>query len=133
MKSETELSELIYERGVDEKGFAMIRSKGDKSLFGGYTTKEMKARLNIPQNRPIADFLPTVTIAAKNLATEITNFNVKKEDLQGENSITSEHVKNNQDVRKLLGKSGIKPEKLPPEEDKAISRNIAFVLSSRRV
>lgn len=115
--SETELSKLIYERGVDEAGFARIRSKGDEALFGGLATSEMKARLKIPQKRPLADFLPTITITAKNLATEITNFNVKKEDLQGEPKITGEHVKNNLDVRKLLAKSGIQPEELPPEED----------------
>ncbi|HLD72807.1 MAG TPA: DNA damage-inducible protein D [Candidatus Nanoarchaeia archaeon] len=115
--SETELSKLIYERGVDDAGFARIRSKGDEALFGGKDTKQMKNKLNIPQNRPMADFLPTVTIAAKNLATEITNFNVKHNDLHGEPKITGEHVKNNIDVRGLLSKSGIKPEELPPEED----------------
>jgi DNA-damage-inducible protein D len=73
--------------------------------------------LEIPENRPLADFLPTVTISAKNLATEITNFNVTKEDMQGEDSITVEHVQNNQDVRELLLKRGIRPETLPPEED----------------
>ena len=77
----------------------------------------MKRKLGIAENRPLADFLPTITISAKQLATEITNFNVKKNDLKGENKITNEHVKNNQDVRTLLGKSGIKPEQLPAEED----------------
>lgn len=115
--SETELSKLIYERGVDEAGFARIRSKGDEALFGGLTTSEMKSKLQIPQKRPLADFLPTITITAKNLAGEITNFNVKKENLEGESPITKEHVKNNAEVRKLLGKSGIKPEELPSETD----------------
>ncbi len=115
--SETELSKLIYERGVDDEGFARIRSKGDEALFGGFNTLQMKKRLKIPENRPIADFLPTVTIAAKNLATEITNFSVKKDDLQEEPNITKEHVRNNRDVRGLLSKRGIKPENLPPEED----------------
>ncbi len=115
--SETELSKLIYERGVDGAGFARIRSKGDEALFGGLTTSEMKNKLKISQKRPLADFLPTITITAKNLATEITDFNVKKEDLQGEHKITREHVKNNADIRKLLAKSDIKPEELPPEED----------------
>ena len=115
--SETELSKLIYERGVDEAGFARIRSKGDEALFGWITTSEMKNKLKISQKRPLADFLPTITITAKNLATEITNFNVKKEDIKGELPITKEHIKNNSDVRKLLAKSGIKPEELPPEED----------------
>lgn len=123
--SETELSKLIYERGVDDAGFARIRSKGDEALFGGNDTKQMKAKLNIPQNRPMADFLPTVTITAKNLATEITNFNVKKENLNGENNITSEHVRNNRKVRGLLVESGIVPEKLPPEEDiKKLERRV---------
>jgi DNA-damage-inducible protein D len=115
--SEKELSRNIYERGVDESGFARIRSKGDMALFGGQTTGMMKNRLEIPENRPLADFLPTVTITAKNLATEITNFNVTKEDMQGEDPITVEHVQNNQDVRELLLKRGIQPETLPPEED----------------
>ena len=115
--SETELSKLIYERGVDDQGFARIRSKGDEALFGGFTTLQIKHKLGISQKRPLADFLPTITITAKNLAAEITNFNVKKDDLQGEPSITGEHVKNNADIRKLLSKSNIQPEKLPPEED----------------
>lgn len=115
--SEKELSRNIYERGVDESGFARIRSKGDMALFGGHTTLMMKKRLEIAEKRPLADFLPTVTITAKNLATEITNFNVTKEDMQGEDPITVEHVQNNQDIRDLLLKRGIRPEALAPEED----------------
>jgi len=115
--SEKELSRNIYERGVDESGFARIRSKGDMALFGGHTTQMIKKRLEIADNRPLADFLPTVTITAKNLATEITNFNVTKEDMQGEDPITAEHVQNNQDIRDLLLKRGIRPETLDPEED----------------
>ena len=123
--SETELSKLIYERDVDEDGFARIRSKGDKALFGGFTTSMMKSRLKIHKNKPLADFLPTITITAKNLATEITNFSVKKDNLQGEDSITSEHIRNNKDVRGLLSKRGIKPEELPPEEDiKKLERRV---------
>ena len=123
--SETELSKLIYERGVDEKGFARIRSKGDQVLFGENSTKEMKNKLQISKNRPIADFLPTVTIAAKNFATEITNFNVKKDDLQGEPNITSEHMKNNKRIRTVLLEDDIVPENLPPEEDlKKLERRI---------
>lgn len=123
--TETELSKNIYERGVDNEGFGRIRSKGDQALFGGYTTLQMKKKLNIPENRPLADFLPTITIKAKDLATEITNFNVKKKDLFGENPIVSEHVKNNQDVRDLLAKSNIKPEELPPEIDiKKLQRKV---------
>ncbi len=125
VQSETELSKLIYDRGVDSQGFARIRSKGDKALFGGHTTLKMKKKLNIPNSRPIADFLPTVTITAKNLATEITNFNVKKHDLDGEDKISDEHVKNNLDVRDVLKKSDIYPERLPPEEDiKKLERRI---------
>ncbi len=124
-ESETELSKNIYERGVDDKGFGRIRSKGDAPLFGGKTTQQMKNRLGVAKGRPLADFLPTVTITAKNLATEITNFNVRKEDLQGESSITSEHVQNNISVRILLVDRGIKPEELPPEEDlKKLERRV---------
>ncbi|MEY4874912.1 MAG: hypothetical protein RL708_61 [Bacteroidota bacterium] len=123
--AETELSKNIFERGVDNKGFANIRSKGDEALFGGYNTSAMKLKLAIAENRPLADFLPTITISAKQLATEITNFNVQKNNLKGENKITIEHVKNNVDVRKLLNKSGIKPEQLPAEEDiKKLERRI---------
>ncbi|MDO9153524.1 MAG: DNA damage-inducible protein D, partial [Paludibacter sp.] len=123
--AETELSKNIYERGVDNKGFAVIRSKGDGALFGGNNTSAMKRKLGIAENRPLADFLPTITISAKQLATEITNFNVHKNDLKGEAKITTEHVKNNTDVRELLGKSGIKPELLPAEEDvKKLERRV---------
>lgn len=123
--TETELSKNIYERGVDNKGFANIRSKGDGALFGGYNTLAMKHKLGIAENRPLADFLPTITITAKQLATEITNFNVKQNDLKGELRITKEHVKNNEDIRNLLGKSGIRPEQLPPEEDiKKLERRV---------
>jgi DNA-damage-inducible protein D len=123
--TETELSKNIYERGVDERGFAIIRSKGDAALFGGNNTSAMKRKLGIAENRPLADFLPTITITAKQLATEITNFNVKQNDLNGEANITKEHVKNNKDIRSLLGKSGIKPEQLPAEEDiKKLQRRV---------
>jgi DNA-damage-inducible protein D len=124
-ESETELSRNIYERGVDDQGFGRIRSKGDAALFGGNTTAQMKDKLSMPANRPLADFLPTVTIAAKNLATEITNHNVRQNDLQGEQSITGEHVQNNTSVRNMLGERGIKPEELPPEEDiKKLERRV---------
>ncbi len=123
--SETKLSKLIYERGVDDKGFARIRSKGDWALFGGNDTNKMKQILAIPKNRPLADFLPTVTIAGKNFATEITNFNVKKENLNGENTIANEHIKNNSKIRKILLEDNIIPEKLPKEEDiKKLKRKI---------
>ena len=116
-ESEKRLSQNIYERGVDDEGFARIRSRGDQALFGGYTTKEMKARLGVKDNRPLADFLPTLTIAAKNLATEMTNYNVESKDLYGEPAITGEHIQNNTEIRKMLGGRGIKPEELPPAED----------------
>lgn len=107
--TETELSKNIYERGVDNRGFANIRSKGDWALFGGMNTSAVKRKLGIKANRPLADFLPTITITAKQLATEITR----------------EHVKNNEDIRGLLGKSGIKPEELPAEEDiKKLERRV---------
>ena len=116
-ESEKRLSQNIYERGVDDAGFARIRSQGDQALFGGYTTKEMKAKLGVKDNRPLADFLPTLTIAAKNLATEMTNYNVENKDLYGEPAITGEHIQNNTEIRKMLGGRGIKPEELPPAED----------------
>ena len=115
--SEKQLSQNIYERGVDDTGFGRIRSKGDTALFGGHTTEDMKNRLGIKSNRPLADFLPTLTITAKNLATEMTNYNVDNNNLFGEQPITMEHVQNNKSVRDMLGQRGIKPEELPPAED----------------
>lgn len=123
-ESEKRLSQNIYERGVDDKGFARIRSKGDQALFGGKTTQDMKDRYGI-KSGPLADRLPTLTIAAKNLATEMTNYNVEQNDLHGEYSITSEHVQNNRSVRSMLGQRGIKPEDLPPVEDiKKLERRV---------
>ncbi len=116
-ESEKRLSQNIYERGVDDDGFARIRSRGDQALFGGYSTKEMKAKLGVKDIRPLADFLPTLTIAAKNLATEMTNYNVENKDLYGEPAITGEHIQNNTEIRKMLGGRGIKPEELLPAED----------------
>jgi len=124
--AEKQLSQNIYERGVDDKGFGRIRSKGDTALFGGHSTEDMKERLGIKSSRPLADFLPTVTIAAKNLATEMTNYNVEEKNLFGEQPITVEHVENNKTVRVMLGKRGIKPEELPPAEDiKKLERRVA--------
>lgn len=114
--SEKQLSQNIYQRGVDEKGFGRIRSKGDTALFGGVNTEQMKQRLGV-KNGALADHLPTLTIAAKNLATEMTNYNVEQKDLTGENPITDEHVKNNQSVREMLTKRNIYPEELPAAED----------------
>lgn len=124
-ESEKRLSQNIYERGVDDKGFGRIRSKGDQALFGGNTTQNMKKRLGVNDNRPLADFLPTLTIAAKNLATEMTNYNVEQKNLHGETSITGEHVTNNTSVREMLGQRGIKPEDLPPDTDiKKLERRV---------
>ena len=124
-ESEKRLSQNIYERGVDDAGFGRIRSRGDQALFGGKSTQDMKKKLGVSDKRPLADFLPTLTIAAKNLATEMTNYNVEEKDLQGENAITSEHVQNNQSVRDMLGSRGIKPEELPPSEDiKKLERRV---------
>lgn len=116
-KSEKKLSGIIYERGVDDKGFAIIRSKGDTALFGGFSTGDMKKKLTIPDNRPLADFLPTLTIKAKDFATELTSHNVVEKDLIGEIKITTEHIENNKAVRKILLERGVKPEQLPPSED----------------
>ena len=123
-ESEKRLSQNIYERGVDEKGFGRIRSRGDRALFGGMTTQDMKNRYGITSG-PLADRLPTLTIAAKSLATEMTNYNVEEKDLQGEDPITREHVQNNRSVRQMLGERGIRPEELPPAEDiKKLERRV---------
>lgn len=122
--SEKQLSQNIYERGVDDKGLGRIRSKGDAALFGGKTTEQMKLRLGV-KSGALADHLPTLTIAAKNLATEMTNYNVEQKDLIGEAPITGEHIQNNLSVRDMLGKRGIQPENLPPAEDiKKVERRV---------
>lgn len=124
-ESEKRLSQNIYERGVDDAGFGRIRSRGDSALFGGHSTQEMKERLGVKGSRPLADFLPTLTIAAKNLATEMTNYNVEEKDLMGESAITVEHVQNNSTIREMLGQRGIRPENLPPSEDiKKLERRV---------
>ena len=123
--SEKQLSRNIFQRGVDDRGFGRIRSKGDQALFGGLTTEQMKQRLGI-KSGALADRLPTLTIAAKNLAKEMTNYNVEQKDLHGEVSITAEHVQNNRSVRGMLGQRGIKPEQLPAAEDiKKVERRVA--------
>ena len=123
--SEKQLSQNIYQRGVDDKGFGRIRSKGDTALFGGVNTEQMKKRLGV-KSGALADHLPTLTIAAKNLATEMTNYNVEQKDLQGEIPITGEHIQNNQSVRKMLLDRGIRPEELPVAEDiKKVERRVA--------
>jgi DNA-damage-inducible protein D len=124
-KSEKKLSGIIYERGVDERGFAVIRSKGDQALFAGFSTNDMKRKLDIAESRPLADFLPTLTIKAKDFATELTSHNVIDKDVNGENDISQEHVDNNLAVRKMLEERGVKPEQLSPAEDvKKIQRKL---------
>jgi len=116
-KSERKLSGIIYERGVDDRGFAIIRSKGDQILFGGHTTQMMKQKLRVPDSKPLADFLPTLTIKAKDFANELTSHNVEVKDLKGLNPIVNEHVENNKAVRKMLLERGVKPETLIASED----------------
>lgn len=124
-KSEKKMSGILYERGVDDAGFARIRSKGDQALFGGFSTGDMKKKLMIPDSRPLADFLPTLTIKAKDFALELTSHNVVEKDLQGEIQITGEHVENNQAIRNVLLERGVKPEALPPAEDvKKVQRKL---------
>lgn len=124
-QSEKKLSGIIFERGVDNRSFAIIRSKGDQALFGGRTTNDMKRILRIPSNRPLADFLPTLTIKAKDFATELTSHNVVDKNLKGDSQISKEHIDNNLAVRKMLQNRGVKPEQLPPAEDvKKVERRL---------
>ena len=115
-QTEKQLSGILYERGVDDKGFAIIRSKGDQALFK-MSTQNLKKKLNIPEKRPVADFLPTISIKAKDLATEMTGINVQNKDLKGQNPIEKEHIDNNDAVRNMLIIRGIQPENLPASED----------------
>ena len=124
-ETERKLSGILYERGVNDQTFAVIRSKGDQALFH-LSTNMMKHRLGMPQTRPLADFLPTISIKAKDFAAEMTSVNVQAKDLQGEASITKEHIDNNAAVRKMLTERGIIPENLPPAEDvKKVERRLA--------
>jgi len=116
-ESEKILSGIIFERGVNNRSFGRIRSKGDQALFGGLTTRSMKERLNVPSRRPLADFLPTLTIKAKDFATELTSHNVIEKNLRGDKHIATEHIDNNSAIRTILLQRGVKPEDLPPEED----------------
>ena len=123
-ESDKQLSRVIFEKGIDSKGFAKIKSRGDCALFGK-TTKSLKKDFNIPDSKPLADVLPTITLKAKDFANEITAFNTTHNNLNSEDKITKEHVKNNQDVRKVLTDRNIYPEKLPPEEDiKKVERRL---------
>lgn len=116
--SEKVLSGVLFERGVDSQGFARIKSKGDEALFGGNNTQQMKTKFGVPVKRALADFLPSVTIKAKDFANELTSFNVKRDSrLAGEKPIAGEHIKNNKNVREAMIKGGVVPERLPPEED----------------
>jgi DNA-damage-inducible protein D len=124
--AETEkiLSGVLYERGIDDKDFAIIRSKGDQALFR-LNTSALKRKLDVPSNRPVADFLPTISIKAKDLAAEMTSVNVQTKDLEGVFPIEKEHVDNNRAIRKMLLERGIAPEELPPAEDvKKVERRI---------
>lgn len=124
-KSEKKLSGILYQRGVDDKGFAMIRSKGDQILFGGYSTQRMKEKMGIPVAKPLADFLPTLTIKAKDFANELTSHNTEVKDLKGVDRIGKEHVDNNSAVRQMLLQRGVKPESLPAAEDiKKVKRKL---------
>jgi len=115
-KSEKVLSGVLFERGVDSKGFAVIRSKGDQALFK-LNTQQLKRKLGVPENRSIADFLPTISISAKDFAANMTSINIQNKNLKGQSSIETEHVDNNSAVRKMLKERGIVPENLPPAED----------------
>ncbi len=124
-ETERKLSGILFERGVNEQTFALIRSKGDQALFR-LSTSMMKKHLGVPQSRPLADFLPTISIKAKDFAAEMTSVNVQTKDLIGETTITKEHVDNNTAVRQMLIDRGIVPEDLPPAEDvKKVERRLA--------
>ncbi|WP_439558116.1 DNA damage-inducible protein D [Dyadobacter sp.] len=123
-QTERQLSGILYERGIDDKGFAIIRSKGDQALFR-LSTLLLKRKMNIPDNRPVADFLPTISLKAKDLAAEMTSMNVQTKDLTGIPPIEKEHVDNNLAVRRMLIERGIKPEELPPADDvKKVQRRL---------
>lgn len=123
-ETESLLSGIIYERGVDSKGFAIIRSKGDKALFH-LDTALLKRKLGAPASRPLADFLPTISIKAKDFAAEMTSVNVQQKDLHGQEQICKEHVDNNTAVRNMLLQRGIVPEQLQAGEDvKKVERRL---------
>lgn len=115
-QTEKQLSSVLYERGLDNQGFAIIRSKGDQALFR-LNTQMLKRKMGVPDNRPIADFLPTISIKAKDLAAEMTGLNVQSKDLTGQSPIEKEHIENSSAVRDMLTKRGIVLENLPPAED----------------
>lgn len=116
IQTENQLSGILYERGVDSQGFALIRSKGDQALFR-LSTQQLKRKMGVPENRPLADFLPTISIKAKDLAAEMTSLNVQNKDLKGQQPIEKEHIDNSEAVRNMLLKRGIQPENLPAAAD----------------
>ena len=123
-QTEKQLSQILYERGIDNKGFGLIRSKGDEALFR-LKTVQLKRKLGIPDSRPLADFLPTISIKAKDFAAEMTSVNVQSKNLEGQDPIEQEHVDNNTAVRKMMIDRGIVPENLPPAEDvKKVQRKL---------
>jgi len=123
-QTEKQLSGILYERGVDNVGFGIIRSKGDQALFK-LTTVQLKKKMGVPDNRPVADFLPTISIKAKDLAAEMTGLNVQSKDLKGQSRIESEHIANNTAVSNMLTQRGIIPENLPPADDvKKVQRKL---------
>ena len=123
-ETERTLSGVLYERGINDKSFGVIRSKGDQALFG-LSTATLKRKMGIPDKRTLADFLPTISIKAKDFAAEMTSVNVQTKDLHGEGSITQEHIDNNAAVRKMLVYRGIIPENLPTAEDvKKVERRL---------
>ncbi|MDE6483391.1 MAG: DNA damage-inducible protein D [Rikenellaceae bacterium] len=123
-ETEKRLSGILYERGIDNKGFAIIRSKGDKALFH-LDTALLKRKLGAPEGRPLADFLPTISIKAKDFAAEMTSVNAEQKDLHGQNAIEKEHIDNNIAVRDMLLSRGIVPEQLPAGEDvKKVERRL---------
>ena len=123
-ETEKELSQVIYEQTGGDQDFALIRSKGDRALFGK-STQAMKAQWKVPDSRPLADFAPTILLKAKDFAAEITIFNARQHQMDREGQISNEHITNNQAVRKTLLERGIRPESLPPEEDvKKVERRL---------
>ncbi len=126
--TEEKLLKSVFEKGVDRLGFKRINRKGDRELFGGNAASKLKKKMGVPANRSLTDFLPTITIKAKDFAAEITNFNIGAQHIHGEKDITKEHMKNNRDVRELLKKRGIRPEELPAEEDiKKVRRRAGYI------
>ena len=124
-ETEKKLSGVLYERGINDKTFAVIRSKGDQALFR-LSTSTLKRKMNIPASRPLADFLPTISIKAKDFAAELTSVNVQAKDLQSEPTITQEHIDNNAAVRRILLERGVVPEDLPAEENvRKVERRLA--------